>query len=670
MNVIKTRKSIILTLVVIGLVFSFTVFAQTPPATTAPPAVSGSISPQEYQLIQNLNIQISQLRVSDTNYTTVYNDLKQVCDNFGSALNRITNKKYIAQMVGDVTGKKRCEVGENPSGQPGGFKITNEANSFVQGIMYNGNALKTTPIDSQTVTKALDSQAQTNSFLSFIPSLVDSIITAILNIINTVMVGLVFFAEWLMQTIITQTLGPRVDEYITIGWTQIRDFMNMMFILALIVIALMTILRIDDKYNYKKLIPKLIMMALLINFSKVIATTLIDASDGLIRVFALQNHELSSIGKLANTIILNGKGAGGFIGMGESFSSVRAIFNFILGAMMTLTFLSFAGLLLLRMVGLWFLVIISPAAYALRILPNTEEYAKKWWSYFIKYLIWGPVAMFLMRLGYALFDSKGSTSTSGSPFDGLYIAAFFWFAFSVSKGAGMLGSGAVIGAAQSATKMASKYIARGSWAKHLGQGADFGVNKLTFGRYKGDTLGRWGAKLPKATSFVEGAPGYVKGKLDAAEKARQAEVSTSMRAFDRRFMKTKGLDKETAEVLNPEEAKAMVDELMAKVRSGDTDIDLKALIAVLKHGKEDTVNEAAKFVAQINDPKYAAAYKDVQIKVKQELWKTMGGSGHAPTDLKIDITNAPALGDPEPESKTRRVKIEYGKPGEEKEAVL
>src|SRR3989338_10270955 len=65
-----------------------------------------------------------------------------------------------------------------------------------------------------------------------------------------------------------------------------------------------------------------------------------------------------------------------------------AISKLVLALVMLTSFLAIAGLLVIRMVGLWVLVILSPVAYALNIVPATAIYAKKWWETFVKYLIW------------------------------------------------------------------------------------------------------------------------------------------------------------------------------------------------------------------------------------------------------------------------------------------
>ena len=68
------------------------------------------------------------------------------------------------------------------------------------------------------------------------------------------------------------------------GWGIVRDLVNMFFVLILLVIAFATILRFEP-YGIKALLPKLIIAALLINFSLVLAGVVIDFSDVLTNFF-------------------------------------------------------------------------------------------------------------------------------------------------------------------------------------------------------------------------------------------------------------------------------------------------------------------------------------------------------------------------------------------------
>jgi hypothetical protein len=75
------------------------------------------------------------------------------------------------------------------------------------------------------------------------------------------------------------------------GWVFVRNIMNIVFILAMLVIALATLFRVDDKkYGYKHLIPELVLMALLVNFSLVIAQLILGVADTVQAQFLPNNQ--------------------------------------------------------------------------------------------------------------------------------------------------------------------------------------------------------------------------------------------------------------------------------------------------------------------------------------------------------------------------------------------
>src|SRR3989344_8276587 len=74
------------------------------------------------------------------------------------------------------------------------------------------------------------------------------------------------------------------NSTVSIGWTVSRDIANLGFVLAIIIIAFATILRIES-YQMEKLPANLITAALLVNFSLVFAGIFIDFSGILTNFF-------------------------------------------------------------------------------------------------------------------------------------------------------------------------------------------------------------------------------------------------------------------------------------------------------------------------------------------------------------------------------------------------
>src|SRR6185503_438784 len=121
-------------------------------------------------------------------------------------------------------------------------------------------------------------------------------------------------------------------------------------------------------------------------------------------------------------------------------ATVKSIISVFTALLIFASFGAICILLVIRLVGLWVLTMLSPAAYALNILPYTQQYAKQWWTYFLKYLIWGPVAMFFLYIGQTL-AKVSAIQTGNGTLDALFIGIFFWAALFVCKQAGMIGSG-------------------------------------------------------------------------------------------------------------------------------------------------------------------------------------------------------------------------------------
>ena len=108
-----------------------------------------------------------------------------------------------------------------------------------------------------------------------------------------IVIGLSFHLFSLANAFLGWVIGPNLievgfttaeNQFVTIGWTLVRDLTNMFFILIVVAIGLATALRIKD-YEAKKTIPILIAIALLINFTPVICGVIIDGSNIVMNFF-------------------------------------------------------------------------------------------------------------------------------------------------------------------------------------------------------------------------------------------------------------------------------------------------------------------------------------------------------------------------------------------------
>ena len=210
------------------------------------------------------------------------------------------------------------------------------------------------------------------------------------------------------------------------GWNFVAGISNAFLVLILVFIALAYILKIET-LDAKKALPKFILIALLINFSKVFVGIFVDIADifqntisvalgadfvslaieplvesggsvltwliGIILGYA--GIALIPYGNIAALIILLTLFITGplFQILGEAV--VLIIFN--VGAGMI--FLFFTGLFLMRIAMIWILTIFSPLAFVASVLKTTKKHWDKWLNMLVSWSFLGIVVLFLLGLG-------------------------------------------------------------------------------------------------------------------------------------------------------------------------------------------------------------------------------------------------------------------------------
>ncbi|GEM_PF-2691188 len=209
--------------------------------------------------------------------------------------------------------------------------------------------------------------------------------------------------------------NPAVDA----GWIITRDVANLGFVLAIIYIAFATIL--DQKaYGTRQLLSKLIIAALLVNFSKVIAGIFLDFSGLLSTYFisyakdpgriadaitaALSPQQLLQIPQ-PNSFVEVMKGGVGILG-GISGTVLELITGLIFVVLFTsitaITLLFLAAMFLIRYLVLSILVILMPIAWLFSIFPELSSHWKKWWGTFLQWIFFAPAATFFIMLAVRL----------------------------------------------------------------------------------------------------------------------------------------------------------------------------------------------------------------------------------------------------------------------------
>lgn len=217
------------------------------------------------------------------------------------------------------------------------------------------------------------------------------------------------------------------------AWSFFRNVANILFVIAMLFVIFSQITGFGiDNYGIKKILPKLIITAIIVNFSYIICGIVVDISnitgDALRGIFeniaknttgapdratitsAVTETIASLLGFVAGTVALVIPTITGVtaIAGGSFLAFIFPILAFIGSA-------ALAGLFAMLMLGLRqaliiVMIAISPVAFVLYAIPNTNGLFKKWFTLFKTLLILYPVFCFMVGGGFLVSNIiiKGS----------------------------------------------------------------------------------------------------------------------------------------------------------------------------------------------------------------------------------------------------------------------
>ncbi|MBU6141784.1 hypothetical protein KGO95_01525 [Patescibacteria group bacterium] len=212
------------------------------------------------------------------------------------------------------------------------------------------------------------------------------------------------------------------------GWVASRDLANLGFVLAIILIAFVTIVRYES-YDSKKMLVRLISAALLVNFSLVIAGVFIDFT-GITTNFFLSNAtsgDLTSVGQeltsafRAQTLFQQNNSESTIQNYVQGLSNdvnkkivflATETFVGVFTSLTAISLLTIAAMLYIRYIALTILLILAPLAWLMWIWPDLERYWHEWWSSFMKWAFFAPAVSFFIYLAIKIATDYASKTPS------------------------------------------------------------------------------------------------------------------------------------------------------------------------------------------------------------------------------------------------------------------
>ena len=211
------------------------------------------------------------------------------------------------------------------------------------------------------------------------------------------------------------------------AWSFFRDIANAVFAVIFLWVIFSQISNVGvSNYGIKKILPRLIIGALLVNLSFYLCQLAVDLSnilgfslkgvlEGAASKVGTQSAEVGTF----NTLIVGGltlAGVGLFIFLAVSIPTIMAL---LLALLVVLV------ILIVRQAAVILLIAISPLAFAAWLLPNTENLFKKWVSILRGLLIVFPVISLLYgagKLAGAVLAAVG-TNDPNNPKETMQVAA-------------------------------------------------------------------------------------------------------------------------------------------------------------------------------------------------------------------------------------------------------
>jgi hypothetical protein len=251
------------------------------------------------------------------------------------------------------------------------------------------------------------------SYVFAVPS--DGLLSTVLDLFNVILLVVVEMLGWVLMKIFAIVIViSSYNEFVTNpavikGWVLVRDICNLFFVLILLLIAFAQIFQVE-KYSLKALLPKLLVGAILVNFSKLIAGLIIDFGQVVMMTF------VNGYAATAGANLVNGLGLAkllslkdtGDVGAPDSTDVFIALFVAIFILIMSIVIVFFILLLLLlRIVYLWILVVLSPIAFVFPAVPiaGLQGKASEWWKKFGWSVAVGPLMAFFLWMSLMVMSN-------------------------------------------------------------------------------------------------------------------------------------------------------------------------------------------------------------------------------------------------------------------------
>jgi len=323
------------------------------------------------------------------------------------------------------------------------------------------------------------------------------------------------------------------DQTFSIVWGSVRDLSNMIIVLGFVVVGIATSLRIRE-YEAKKILWRLILIALVINFSGLFCGLIIDASNITMNSLLQGGSASQNVDALSGAINnyvegqLNGT-APSTVGGAAAADVLKNPGTFLFACAMFMVILIFASytfaimaiLLAARYAILVVLYILSPLAFTFWIFPASrlKKYHSEWWDEFLKWCFVGVFASFFVSLSVKVL--LAGNTTGKVDMNVLFVSFFFLIVgyrmIRKTGGIADMASGAIKGLATGGAGLAMGVVA-GAGGMAMNR-----LGRTATGQRTREALSSAAARIQEVTGFAP--EGHAAQQKSARERAAATQVN-------------------------------------------------------------------------------------------------------------------------------------------------
>jgi hypothetical protein len=278
----------------------------------------------------------------------------------------------------------------------------------------NSNGLTTTQSDAATAAATGQNTAGTcdqGGFSWLFCPVIDNVSGTINKLVKSALVPLLEVKPISAQS------TPELHQV----WAHVRDFTEILFILVFLIIIYSTITEQDlggfNKYNVKRMLPRLVAAAILVQFSFSISSLIVDLGNvlgGGIETFILSTlNPTSGAPSLTNALgnMITGSLA---VLVGAGAIAILATWTIALPLLLSLLVSVFIVFLTLgaRFLLIAILIAISPLAMLAWVLPNTESYFTAWRKLFLSLILMYPIIVGVLSIASIVSEILPFTSST------------------------------------------------------------------------------------------------------------------------------------------------------------------------------------------------------------------------------------------------------------------